>query len=337
MKKVFPLLFLVVLFSAFLCVSAFAVDSNDYYIDTSERVASDNLISVLTGSNGWDSTDSQILSNINQNVANIKSYLNNGGTSVASLVYQFYNYFRNTWAPNIGDAVLSIENALTSETDGLAKETTLSTFYDFVYGALNPIQNGSSDTYDALNYRYYLKTPVGGKYVSFGVFLDTFFRSFAYDGNNGFGAQTLYHYVKRLSDVLANDEDKAIRDAQKDNQTTVAEEFFGTPSSSGSSKDSTLGVQDFKDVAGVGGTLKDTVSLNGQASVSSMTSGLSDADSVGQGWFSQANMDALDSVAPTQGVSTFSADGQHMEDVDIYHMAGFDGHYDWLTGGGVHD
>lgn len=322
------------LISVALCVvllstSAFAADSNEYYVDTLDRVSSDNLISVLTGSNGWDSTDSQILSNINQNVANIKSYLNNGGTSVASLVYQFYNYFRNTWAPNISDAVLSIENALTSETDGLAKETTLSALQSaFTFNISATAAETDSNHYKI---RTNLVNPVSGEniwYVSWGVLMDELYRAFNFVGTNNFGNRTIYTLFSQLVDVVANDEDKAIRDAQKENQQTVQDSFL-----SGVSSGTSLGKDDYSGLSGVGSTFKDVTSLNGQASLDNFSSGLSGADSAGQGWFSQSTKDALDSVTPaTQGVSTFSADGEHMVDEDIYNMAGFEEHYAWLWG-----
>lgn len=88
----------------------------------------------------------------------------------------------------------------------------------------------------------------------------------------------------------------------------------------------------------MGGTFKDISSLNGQASLDSFSSGLSDADTAGQGWFSQATKDSLDAVSGSgssvSSVSTFSDDGLYSVDVDPdpYHMQGFENNYSWLWG-----
>ena len=149
------------------------------------------------------------------------------------------------------------------------------------------------------------------------------------DSLNLFGGdQTLYHYVKNLSETLASEDDKQLAQNQKENREQVEQDFL-----SGKSDKTSLGKDDFGNLSGVGGTFKDITSLNGQASIGSFTDGLSSANETGQGWFSQATKDALDSVSESSSnVSTFSVDGDYMEDADIYNMAGFEDHYAWLWG-----
>ena len=142
------------------------------------------------------------------------------------------------------------------------------------------------------------------------------------------GDYTLYHYVKNLSETLASEDDKQLAQNQKENLEQVEQDFL-----SGKSDKTSLGKEDFGSLSGVGGTFKDITSLNGQASIGSFTDGLSSANEIGQGWFSQATKDALDSVSGSSStVSTFSDDGDYMEDLDIYNMSGFLDHYSWLWG-----
>lgn len=129
---------------------------------------------------------------------------------------------------------------------------------------------------------------------------------------------TLYTYVKRLSETLATEDDRLLAEAQKDNREEIEDSFL-----SGSSGSTSLGASDFGDLSDVGGTVKDSISLNGQASVSSFTSGLAGADESGQGWFSAATRDSLDSVSSS--VSTFSMD-------DPYNMSGWYERYAWVEG-----
>lgn len=143
---------------------------------------------------------------------------------------------------------------------------------------------------------------------------------------------TFLWYVSMLQDVLASEDDKKLADSQKENREQIEKDFV-----SGSSGKTSLGKDDFGSLSSVGGTFKDTISLNGQSSLGDLTSGLSDADTVGQGWFSQATKDSLDAVSGSSSestVSTFSDDGLTSVDVDPdpYHMQGFEDNYAWLWG-----
>ena len=77
-----------------------------------------------------------------------------------------------------------------------------------------------------------------------------------------------------------------------------------------------------------GGSVKDSLSLNGQSSISGFTGGLSDSDQAGQGWFSAETRDALDSVSSSSSYGLKREKGNS----DIYNMAGFSDHYSWLYG-----
>lgn len=240
--------------------------------------------------------------------------------------------------------LLNIYNAVAS-IDDYATEPTLSSLlsrFNFVFYT-------SGDSYDSADissfpFHVFFTDPNTGVSArlntSFPMILGHLYRTLMFDNNSSFAVpdgnggyvrynlRSLYGLIYQLQDVLANDEDKAIRDQQKENQTTVKDNFL-----SGSSSGSSLGKDDFGSLSDVGGTFKDITSLNGQASLGSFTDGLSSADETGQGWFSQATKDALDSVSgSSSSVSTFSADGQYMEDVDTYNMKGFEDHYNWLWG-----
>jgi hypothetical protein len=144
---------------------------------------------------------------------------------------------------------------------------------------------------------------------------------------------TLFHYVKNLSETLASEDDKQLAENYKENREQAEKDFL-----SGKSGKTSLGKEDFGSLSSVGGTFKDTISLNGQSSLSDLTTGLSDADTVGQGWFSQATKDCLDAVSGSGSfestVSTFSDDGFYsvVSDPDLYHMQGFEDNYGWLWG-----
>lgn len=174
----------------------------------------------------------------------------------------------------------------------------------------------------------------GQKRVGFNAVLSAMGWGLTADSANPYGGDyTLFHYVKNLSETLASEDDKQLAQNQKENREQVEQDFL-----SGKSDKTSLGKDDFSSLSSVGCTFKDTISLNGQSSLSDLTSGLSDADSAGQGWFSQATKDSLDAVSSSGSsestVSTFSDDGLSSVDVDTdpYHMQGFEDNYAWLWG-----
>ena len=148
--------------------------------------------------------------------------------------------------------------------------------------------------------------------------------------------RSIMNSVDSINQVLSNQQDSEIVAAQKENVEQVKDDFL-----TGQSGKTSLGKGDFSSLSSVGGTFKDTISLNGQSSITDLTSGLSDADSVGQGWFSQATKDSLDAVSGSGSsvsvASVFSADSSDgvYADPDPYHMQGFENNYAWLWGDDV--
>lgn len=144
---------------------------------------------------------------------------------------------------------------------------------------------------------------------------------------------TPYHYIRQLANVLANDEDRAIRDAQKENTEAAKDKFL-----SGQSGKTSLGKGDFSNASDVGGALNDTFNMGGASKVSDFVSGFGSAGEESLSWFSGTTANNLDSVTAagnsTSGVSAFSYDGETMVDVDPdpYNMAGIAERYDWLEG-----
>lgn len=134
--------------------------------------------------------------------------------------------------------------------------------------------------------------------------------------------KTMYGLLLNLSDTLASDEDKAIRDSQDENVDQIKQDFI-----TGSSGGSSLGKSDFGDLSTAGSTAKDLASLNGQASISKFTDGLTDANTSGMVWFSTETKSALDTVPAS---STKRAPAR---DSDPYNMSGFSDNYNWLFGG----
>lgn len=241
------------------------------------------------------------------------------------------NIQRNTAA--IGDFILSSNTLLGSINDslsgihGFATENTLSGFDSYFRDYFS--YGDSVSTSNTSGHRFMYKDFRGGDYfVSLPYLLYTIERMLVWDGNLTTGVPTIYRMLHLLQDTLASEDDRKLAENYKENREQAEKDFL-----SGKSGKTSLGKEDFGNLSGVGGTFKDITSLNGQASIGSFTDGLSSANETGQGWFSQATKDALDSVSESSSnVSTFSVDGDYMEDADIYNMAGFEDHYAWLWG-----
>lgn len=144
---------------------------------------------------------------------------------------------------------------------------------------------------------------------------------------------TPYHYIRQLANVLANDDDKAIRDAQKENVETLKDKFL-----SGQSGKTSLGKGDFSNASDVGGALSDTFNMGGTSKVSDFVSGFGSAGEESLSWFSDTTANNLDGVTAagnsTSGVSSFLDDWETMANVDPdpYNMAGIAERYEWLEG-----
>ena len=246
------------------------------------------------------------------------------------------NIQRNTSVS--ADRLLSLVQAV-SGIDGFATESSLSklvcTFSSPKYdigprlGDFGDLINSAFGAYSTWFFVPDSSSESGKKRVGFNAVLSAMGWALSSDSANVYGGDyTLFHYVKNLSETLASEDDKQLAQNQKENREQAEQDFL-----SGKSGKTSLGKEDFGNLSGVGGTFKDITSLNGQASIGSFTDGLSSANETGQGWFSQATKDALDSVSESSSnVSTFSVDGDYMEDADIYNMSGFEDHYAWLWG-----
>lgn len=356
MKGVCSMNFLKRLTSVFFCCvllssSVFALDDSDsqdfYTLEAVEAGRASILSSVSTlASSSTTTDDSKMLEGIYKFIQYFtvapSSFMKGSLFSYLAHIASDTETIMNNLGGISGVATESTLSALSKyfsdSSFEVSKSDTLSGLNSFLGWVFDMRPNGQySDTSRPYLFEYFdhnTSTYKNGSF-SWGALLAGLYGNLSFDGtlyNDGPGYRySLYHYVMRLSDVLANDEDNAIRYQQKENQTTVKDSFL-----SGSSSGSSLGKDDFGSLSSVGGTFKDTISLNGQSSISDLTSGLSDADSVGRGWFSQSTKDSLDavSVSPESTVSTFSDDGSFSVDVDPdpYHMAGFENNYAWLWG-----
>lgn len=332
-----------VLISSFFVVPVIAVDDFDYYsfppVGASDSPVSLYPVTPSATGDGWTSADSDRLRDIWQALTDSSS--GNPG-SIAYCVWWIWNYMKDDIRPSLGNidrntsvtasrildsnSLLGSINTAVSGINGYATEKTLTGFSsDFLDIFATGMSASLSPGYGI---RFPFKNPDNSTvYVSFGQLFWYFQSYLAYDGLVD-GQYTLYHFVKNLSETLASEDDKQLAQNQKENREQVEQDFL-----SGKSGKTSLGKEDFGNLSGVGGTFKDITSLNGQASIGSFTDGLSSANETGQGWFSQATKDALDSVSESSSnVSTFSVDGDYMEDADIYNMSGFEDHYAWLWG-----
>lgn len=143
--------------------------------------------------------------------------------------------------------------------------------------------------------------------------------------------------MKNLSETLASEDDKQLAENYKENREQAEKDFL-----SGQSGKTSLGKGDFSNASQVGGALNDTFNMGGAAKVSDFLSGFGSAGSESLSWFSQTtanNLNAVEAGDGTQGVSTFSDDGEIMVDVDSdpYNMDSIFERYDWLEGVSMDD
>lgn len=245
------------------------------------------------------------------------------------------NIQRNTAA--IDDRILSSNTLLGSINDsvsginGFAKENTLSGFDSyfrdlFAYGDDFSLQSSPGHRF---NYHGYNGTSV---YTSFPYLLGSIQRTFSWDGNLSAGYPTIYRILHLLQESLASEDDRKLAENYKENREQAEKDFLN-----GKSGKTSLGKGDFSNASQVGGALNDTFNMGGAAKVSDFLSGFGSAGTESQSWFSQTtanNLNAVEAGDGTQGVSTFSDDGETMVDVDPdpYNMASIFDRYDWLEG-----
>ena len=278
---------------------------------------------------GGDGTNA-ILDGIRDWVVRTYNYL-----SSDNIAGNLGNIQRNTLSS--ADRLLSLVNAV-SGINGFASENSLSTLVKFFT---------ADDAGGLLQVPFYpnnSSTPVFKS--SFKPTLGFLFTDFLYDSTtfwNG-GDYTIFHYIKYsnkylklLQETLASEDDRQLAENYKENRQQAETDFL-----SGKSGKTSLGKGDFNNASQVGGALNDAFNMGGAAKVSDFLSGFGSAGSESQAWFSQTtanNLNAVEAGDGTQGVSTFSDDGETMVGVDSdpYNMASIFARYDWLEGVNVDD
>lgn len=258
-------------------------------------------------------------------------------------VMQTYNYLTSdNIAGNLGniqrntlssaDRLLSLVNAV-SGINGFATEDTLSL-----------LSSAFASFFGIWKYNYDDNTwpvsvsPDGTEVnTNWKTYYLNMLRNLTYDTALYSDSLTLRGMVKRLQETLASDDDRQLAENQKENREQVEQDFL-----SGKSDKTSLGKGDFSNASQVGGALHDTFNMGGAAKVSDFLSGFGSAGSESQAWFSQTtanNLNAVEAGDVSQGVSTFSDDGDTMVDVDLdpYNMASIFDRYDWLEGVNMDD
>lgn len=262
------------------------------------------------------------------------------GTGTNGLLFDIYTKIGDVLPYGYGRDALSwlstiSSNVMKADTTGLATESTLSAISNKVAteSTLSAFWNTWKYYFDGNHWAVGIKPDGSLVTTNFSTVFNNAMRNLSYDTPIGSSSLTLRGMVHQLQEVLASDDDKKLAESQKENREQIENDFL-----TGKSGKTSLGKDDFGSLSSVGGTFKDITSLNGQSSITDFTSGLTDADTTGQGWFSQSTKDALDSVSDstssTSTVSTFSDDGLSSVDIDPdpYNMGNFEDNYSWLWG-----
>lgn len=354
MRWLTSVLFSCIFLSSFLILPASAVDGDNYYslspvssVEPSSAI--EWPVSPSVSHDGFLAQDSENLARImtdltTTGLTTLKSYVLDIRDSLSrnGTIFGFLSDITDALtAQNVRGSLVwyikDIDNLLSSLNaslgDGLASESTLSAISDKVAteSSLSVLSNLFGPLANIELYKDGNWDVIGN--VSLKRFLSSLYVNSSLYAINDWLQPTLYSLVYDLKSVLASDDDKQLAENYKDNRVQAEQDFLN-----GSSGKTSLGKNDFSSLSSVGGTFKDISSLNGQASLDSFSSGLTDADTTGQGWFSQSTKDALDSVtdstSSTSSVSTFSDDGFSSVDVDPdpYNMGNFEDHYSWLWG-----
>lgn len=259
-------------------------------------------------------------------------------------VMQTYNYLSSdNIAGNLGniqrntaasaDRLLSLVTAV-SGIDGFATENTLKAFF----GSFSSFSDVWQWLYDKPTWEVGIKSDGSPVLTNYKSYLGNALREISYDTLLYYPDRlTLRGMVKRLQETLASDDDRQLAENYKENRDQAEKDFL-----SGKSGKTSLGKGDFSNASQVGGALNDTFNMGGAAKVSDFLSGFGSAGSESQAWFSQTtanNLNAVEAGDGTQGVSTFSDDGETMVDVDPdpYNMASIFDRYSWLEGVNMDD
>lgn len=324
-----------ILLSSFLCVPAsaeFTSQDSTYLKNIYSYIQYFTFSASSWGRNSLLGFLDRILERIPTNLSTNFQLL--GGEGTNSLLKSNRDYVQNLYNYIAGDNIKGNlnkiqQNTLASADRLLATNSTLSAFSSNNSAALNKILQ-------ILGSEYYSTVQ-----VSMLNFLDEIYQnmyifssdSILNDMDPDNVLYTPYHYIRQLAEVLANDDDKAIREAQKENTEAAKDKFL-----SGQSGKTSLGKDDFSNVSDVGGTLNDTFNTGGTSKVSDFVSGFGSAGTESASWFSQTTATNLDGVTAagnsTSVVSTFADDGETMVDIDPdpYNMAEIAERYEWLEG-----
>lgn len=351
MKKRLTSFLLVLALSFSFSLPAFAVDDMDYYslppVGGSEpSLALDWPVSPSATGDGWSSSDRSLLQSIEVALTDISRgsmlwYLSwiydalRGGDIPGDLGRIQQNTLAIASRILDSNSLLGSINTAVSGINGFATENTLSGFDSYFRDVFATGMSASVNS--GFGTRFPFKNPDNSTvYVSFAQLLCYFQSYLAFDGLSD-GQYTLYHYVKNLSEILASEDDKQLAENQKENREQVEKDFLN-----GQSGKTSLGKGDFSNASQVGGVLNETFNFGGAAKVSDFLSGFGSAGTESQFWFSQTtanNLNAVEAVDGTQGVSTFSDDGETMVDVDPdpYNMRNIFERYDWLEGVSLDD
>lgn len=312
-----------------------------------------------SSSNDYSTT----LANIYKNTSSIDSALDaiSGDThSISAAIPSITQYLSNINS-SIGTAQIAITNHIDSasaqnHTDLTSFAAQNHTDFNFLFDSVfDPVPSGLSSSQSG-SYRYpiFLNPDDTVYYGSFGNFILFALNNLTNDRASFAGGPTLFHIVHQLQQVLASDDDLALKNDNKANEDAATDAFVN-----GSSSKTSLGTGDIGNLKDVGGTFNDLTSLNGQSSVTSFLNGLSSADGTGQGWFSEATRASLDAVSTPVTTTnlvrktwrgeksltySISADTSvnvvaspaparaPAADPDPYNMSGFEDNYNWLWG-----
>lgn len=343
MKKRLTSFLLVLAFSFSLSLSAFAVDDLDYYsfspVGSSEpSVALDWPVSTVAE---YDSILNQIFIAVTtgNNIASLtQGHVEGIGRNVSSLLASVNTVGREMASEATLTKILSAIGSFATESS-LAKlvGTFSSAKYDIgpKYADFGELINSAFGPYST----WFTVPGVSGQQrTGFNGAISNLVWGLSADSSNLFDDnKTLYYYVKNLSETLASEDDKQLAQNQKESREQAEQDFLN-----GKSGKTSLGKGDFSNASKVGGALNDTFNMGGASKVSDFLSGFGSAGSESQAWFSQTtanNLNAVEVSDGTQGVSTFSDDGETMVDVDPdpYNMANIFDRYDWLEGVNIDD
>lgn len=306
---------------------------------------------------------STVLSNIKSNSDSLVSYIKliEGDTnSIIARCTELVNLV-NTVNSSIGTAQIAITNHIDSASTLNHNDlTAFQQLFDTRFASYLHSNNPSGVFPYVADYAHLVDGSL--KYDSFsfswGEFLSQSYLSltkdvFLYSDATGY-RRTLYGLISQLQQVLASDDDLALKNDNKANEDAATDAFVN-----GSSSKTSLGTGDIGNLKDVGGTFNDLTSLNGQSSVTLFLNGLTSSDGTGQGWFSEATRASLDAVSTPVTTTrlvqktwrgeksliySISADTSvnvvaspapvcaPAADSDPYNMSGFEDNYNWLWG-----